>query len=309
MEPKTAPRSGRDTGRKPDIFMSRSDLLSMMTEKIPEMPNKARRVTEWLASNMSEAAFKSIGDAASELDVSKAQLVRVARALGFAGWSELKDAIQRSLLDEVNPAAILTRTAEMSGDVSLDILRTEHANIDETWARLSKDKVAKFCDMTREATINALAGLEISSLVMELAYTRYCFMGLPTILMKRGSLSLIEQARTLGKGALMVVCEIPSYSVDATEAAAEAKASGAKLVTITDSPAAPVCRHADLEFSFSVASTTFGGSIIGAVFLIHILTSALAANLGEPVRAAIEKQAAYLQDDRFFHPAYGLKMQ
>lgn len=289
--------------------MNREALLELMTSRLAAMPTKARRVTEYLAANMSKAAFLSIGDVAEELAVSKAQLVRVARSLGFAGWSELKEAIQSSLLDEVNPASILARANGMSGSVSEDILRVEHANIDDTWARLSEDKIAEFCRLTKEAELSALMGLGISSLAMELAYTRYCFMGLPTVMMRRGSLSLVEQARMLGPGALMIVCEMPSYSVDATDAVDEGKANGAKLVTISDSPTAPVCRLADLQFSVSAASATFGASIVGAIFLVHILTSALAARLGDSVRESIEKQAKFLQDSRFFHPAYGLKMQ
>jgi DNA-binding MurR/RpiR family transcriptional regulator len=279
----------------------------MMLQKIPDMPNKAKRVTEYLLSNMREAAFKSIGEVADELSVSKAQLVRVARVLGFSGYSELKECLQRAILEQVNPAAMLTKAVGMKDELPHKILQTEHANIDDTWMQVDMAKIDEFCRMVDDARSTALIGWGISSLVMELAYTRFCVMGLPTTLIKRGSLSLLEQARALPSGSVLVVCEMPSYAIDVTEAVSDAKDHGAKIVTISDSPAAPICRFADLSFFISAASPTFGSSIIGPVFLIHLLTSLLVVHMGDSAREALEKQAAYLHDERFYHPIFGLK--
>jgi DNA-binding MurR/RpiR family transcriptional regulator len=279
----------------------------MMLQKIPDMPNKARRVTEYLLSNMREAAFKSIGEVADELKVSKAQLVRVARVLGFKGYSELKDCLQDAILEQVNPAAMLTKAVGMRDELPHNILLSEHANIDDTWTQIDFGKMDDFCRLVESAKNTAMVGWGISSLVMELAYTRFCVMGLPSILVKRGSLSLVEQARAICDGSLIIVCEMPSYSIDVTEAIEEGERRGAKIVTITDSPAAPVCRYADVSFFVSGASPTFGSSIIGAMFLVHILTSSLVIHLGDTAKDALEKQAEYLHDERFFHPIYGLK--
>jgi DNA-binding MurR/RpiR family transcriptional regulator len=100
---------------------------------------------------------------------------------------------------------------------------------------------------------------------------------------------------------------MPSYAIEVTEAVADAKSRGTKIVTISDSPAAPICRFSDLSFFVSAASPTFGSSIIGPVFLTHVLTSSLVVHLGDSAREALEKQAAYLHDERFYHPIFGLK--
>ncbi|MDR1471521.1 MAG: MurR/RpiR family transcriptional regulator [Synergistaceae bacterium] len=287
--------------------MDSADLQNMMLQKISSMPNKARRVTAYLLSNMRKAAFKSIGEVADELEVSKAQLVRVARVLGFSGYSELKECLQKVILEQINPAAMLTKAVDMKDELPENILHVEHANIEDTWAQIDMDKVGKFCRMVEAAGSVAFIGWGISALVMELAYMRFCVMGLPAILCRRGSLSLVEQVRTLRPDSLIVVCEMPSYAIGVTEAVEEGREKGIKLVSITDSPAAPVCRHADLSFFVSASSPTFGSSIIGPIFLVHLLTSSLVVHLGEPARDALEKQAAYLHDERFFHPIFGLK--
>jgi DNA-binding MurR/RpiR family transcriptional regulator len=287
--------------------MDGPDLQNMMLQKLPSLPNKARRVTAYLLSNMRQAAFKSIGEVADELQVSKAQLVRVARVLGFDGYSELKSCLQKTILEQVNPAALLTKAVDMKDELPEKILQVEHANIDDTWTQTDASKVTEFCSLIDRAPQCAFVGWGISSLVMELAYMRFCVMGLPAVLMKRGSLSIMEQMRWMPKDGVILVCEMPSYAVDVTEAVSEGFGMGAKVVTITDSPAAPVCRYASLSFFVSSASPTFGSSIIGAVFLVHLLTSSLVVHMGDRAREALEKQAAYLHDERFFHPIFGLK--
>ncbi|MDR3076769.1 MAG: MurR/RpiR family transcriptional regulator, partial [Synergistaceae bacterium] len=242
-----------------------------------------------------------------ELQVSKAQLVRVARVLGFDGYSELKANLQKTILEQVNPAALLVKAADMKDELPEKILQVEHANIDDTWTQMDISKTAEFCGLVENSRMNAFVGWGISSLVMELAYMRFCVMGLPAVLMKRGSLSIVEQMRNISKDSLIFVCEMPSYAVDVTEAVAEGHAKGARVITITDSPAAPVCRYASLSFFVSSTSPTFGSSIIGPVFLVHLLTSSLVVHMGESAREALEKEAAYLHDERFFHPIFGLK--
>lgn len=287
--------------------MDSAQLQAMLREKMEQMPNKARRVVEYLLSNTREAAFLSIGEVAEKLDVSKAQLVRVSRMVGFEGYADLKDALQNSVLEHVNPTALLSKIMKNRQDLPEEILRMEHANLDDTWNQLKPQNIVKFCEMVRQANMVYCMGWGISSIVAESLYTRLMEMGIRSSLMKRGSVALIEQARTVAKGDIVVVCELPSYVIEVMESIEKIAANGATVITITDSPAAPVCQLSDLSFFVSDTSPTFGSSIVGPVFLVHILTSVLCVNLGEKVRAALQDQEMGLHDERIYYPAYGLR--
>ncbi len=287
--------------------MDGAELQALLRGSAETMPNKARRVVEYILSNMREAAFLSIGEVAEKLDVSKAQLVRVARIVGFKGYADLKGALQNAVLEQINPTALLSRIMENRQDLPEEILRMEHANLDETWNQLNPQHIVQFCEMVRSARLVYCMGWGISSIISEALHTRLIEMGIRSCLLRRGSLALIEQARTTGGGDLVVVCELPSYVIEVTESIEKAKSNGASVITITDSPAAPVCQMSDLSFYMSDRSPTFGSSIVGPVFLIHILTSVLCVNLGEQVRAALQDQEMGLQDERIYYPAYGLR--
>ena len=287
--------------------METEQLQELLREKMQGMPNKARRVVEYLLSNMREAAFRSIGDVADDLGVSKAQLVRVSRMLGFDGYSQLKDTLQSAMLGQVNPAAMLARILDNGQTLPITIQRLEHANIDDTWSQIQPENVSSFCSMLQEAEAVYCVGWGISSMVAESLFMRLRTMGIRAILMTRSGMTLQEQARSIGEKDIVVVCELPSFVIEVTEAVEIAKRNGARLITITDSPAAPICRFSDLRFFVSAASPMFGSSIIGPLFLVHILTSVLAVNMGDSTKAAMEEQASFLHDERIFHPVFGLK--
>ena len=289
------------------FYMDSTQLQNLLMERAHTMPNKARRVAEYLLANMREASFRSIGDIADELKVSKAQLVRVAQMLGFSGYAELKGCLQTAILEQINPAALLARAVSCSDSFPDSVFRAEHANIDDTMAQLTDEDSDRFCELVKHANTVYCMGWGISSLVAELLQMRLAVMGRKSMVMRRGSLSLWEQARSAGEGDVLVVCELPSYSVEVTESVEIASRNGAKVITITDSAAAPVCRFAELSFYVSANSPTFGSSTIGPLFLIHVLTSALAIALGEDARNSFDEQATFLHDERIFHPIFGLK--
>ncbi len=287
--------------------MTREELESLLRDKIPTLPKKARRVAEYLLSNMREVAFNSIGQVAQELQVSKAQLVRVARILGFQGYAELKSAFQKAILEQINPVTMLVKAKESGEGLAPNIFDTEHANLDNTWRMISKEKINAFIDLVKKANNIYCMGWGISSLVAETFYMRLRVMGLRGHLIKRGSLAIVEQVRCVKEGDVVIVCELPSYVVEVTEAIAKCAAQKASIVTITDTAAAPVCPMATLQFYVSALSPTFGSSIIGPLFLAHILTSILSVELGEAAQHALEEQVQFLHDERIFHPVFGLR--
>ena len=288
--------------------MDSTQLQNLLMEKAHTMPNKARRVAEYLLGNMREASFRSIGDIAAELKVLKAQLVRVAQMLGFTGYAELKLCLQQAILEQINPAALLARAVEThSNEVPDSIFNAEHTNLDDTMAQLTSEAIESFNKLVKGAGNIYCIGWGLSSLVVELIHMRLAVMGCRAFLCRRGALSMWEQVRSVRKGDLVIACELPSYTVEVTESVEFAYNRGAKVITLTDSAAAPVCRFATLQFNVSANSPMFGSSIVGPIFLANVLTTSLAKAMGKEAKKAFDEQATFLHDERIFHPIFGLK--
>ncbi len=294
--------------------MDMRSLEHQIREGLNKFPAKTRRVAEYILGNYSDVAFCSISDIAKKLNVSKAQLVRVARMFGFDGYASLKDVLKRELIAQVAPTSamagkIVNESHEEDKDTHIprELCRLEQANIEETLKSLESDLIIKFCETAKKSGVIYCMGWGISSLVAEWFHTRFSELGLKSVLIRRGSLSLTEQTRGIEKGDMLIVCELPSYVIEVTEAVTSAKSRGAFIVTLTDSPAAPVCAQSDLPFYVSDHSPTFGSSLIGPMFTVHILTSVLSYNMGEAGQKALAEQKESLSDSRVYYPAYGLR--
>ena len=276
--------------------------------RLNDFPAKTRRVAEYILGNSSEVAFHSISETAERLSVSRAQLVRVARMLGFDGYADLKKTLKKKLLDQVIPAAMKTQDTDDS-DLAGKLCRLEQANIDETYRNLILDREAvnEFCSAVQEADAIYCMGWGISALPAEWLYTRFSELGLKSVLMRRGALSLIEQARGIGPDDMLIVSELPSYVIEVTEAVSRIAARKTFIAAITDSPAAPVCEHSRLNFYVSDNSPLFGSSLIGSMFAVHVLTSILAQDMGTEGREALRTQKESLNDERIYYPSYDLR--
>ncbi|MDR2175180.1 MAG: MurR/RpiR family transcriptional regulator [Synergistaceae bacterium] len=285
--------------------MNAHELQEFLRKKMDSFPTKTRRVAEYLLTQSSKVAFLSISEVADRLSVSKAQLVRVARMLGFEGYSDLKGIFKQALLEQISPSS----AAEDShrSDIPENLRRLEQANIEETFKNLPPDAIVKFCEAAKRASALYCMGWGISALVAEWLYTRFTELGLKAVLVRRGSMSLLEQTRAVKSDDMLIVCELPSYVIEVTEAVEKIYRKGSFVVTLTDGPAAPICRSSHLPFHVGDVSPTFGSSLLGPMFAVHVLTSVLAFNLGEEGQAALAAQKEGLNDERVYYPAYGLR--
>ena len=276
--------------------------------RLNNFPVKTRRVAEYILSNSSEIAFHSISETAEALSVSRAQLVRVSRMLGFDGYADLKNTLKKNLMTHVIPSAAKTGL-ENGSDIISELCRLEQANINETYKNFNLDLslLDKFCETVKNSDAIYCMGWGISALPAEWLYTRFAELGLKSVLMRRGSLSLTEQARGIKSNDMLIVFELPSYVIELTEAVKKISSGGTSVATITDSAAAPVCSYSKLNFYVSDQSPLFGSSLIGSMFAVHVLTSVLANKMGTEGKNALESQKENLNDKRVYYPSYGLR--
>ncbi|MBQ6773534.1 MAG: MurR/RpiR family transcriptional regulator [Synergistaceae bacterium] len=277
--------------------------------RLNHFPTKTRRVAEYILANSSEVAFHSISETAEKLSVSRAQLVRVARMLGFEGYADLKNTLKHKLMTQVIPSSLSVQLDGKADNTSSELCRLEQANIEETCKNLNmnRESISEFCKTAQKSDVIYCMGWGISSLPAEWLYTRFSELGLKSVLMRRGSLSLLEQSRGIRANDMLIVCELPSYVIEVTEAVEKISQRNTAIASITDSPAAPVCSYSGMHFYVSDHSPLFGSSLIGSMFAVHVLTSILAQDMGLAGRQALEAQKEGLTDQRVYYPSYGLR--
>lgn len=73
-----------------------ADFGQIISEKYKELTKSEKQIADYLRKNQEEAAFLSVGEVASRLDLSEATLVRFARSLGFDSYPAMREVLQEN---------------------------------------------------------------------------------------------------------------------------------------------------------------------------------------------------------------------
>ncbi|MEG0179910.1 MAG: MurR/RpiR family transcriptional regulator, partial [Oscillospiraceae bacterium] len=66
------------------------DIMDTMTSKYNSLTKSGKKVADYIFANRLEVQFMSITALADECNVAEATVFRLCRALGFAGYNDLK---------------------------------------------------------------------------------------------------------------------------------------------------------------------------------------------------------------------------
>jgi DNA-binding MurR/RpiR family transcriptional regulator len=151
-----------------------------------ELRASEKQVATWIALHPVETASMSADRLADAVGVSDASVVRAARALGYAGFSDLKNALHRDLSvalatapHRVDPRAISMR--DRPDDYLAGVQRASHQLIDEMHRRLSADEIRAAAVTIARSRITHLYGIGPSSSVAEYLGLRLHRNGQPTM--------------------------------------------------------------------------------------------------------------------------------
>src|SRR5215472_8739309 len=72
---------------------SKSSPLSELCSALPSLPMRLREVGRFVAANDYDATTRSMRDLAAEAGADPAAFTRLAKALGYSGWDELRAAL------------------------------------------------------------------------------------------------------------------------------------------------------------------------------------------------------------------------
>lgn len=88
-----------------------------LEDRFPGLTKSQQRIASYLLDNYDEAAFLPAAAVAERFGVSEATVVRFARAVGYAGYPELRGILQELFRQKASPAARLRRKLDdLKGD-------------------------------------------------------------------------------------------------------------------------------------------------------------------------------------------------
>lgn len=245
------------------------------------------RVLTALIEAPQRAAVSSITELAGQVDVNASTLSRLARRLGYSGFSKLQDVFRRELTegrsfysdqasqlvvgaDDKGTLAQLTRLGRQeSANIASTIEQVDPATFEAVVASLSQAKRVRIYGMR-----------QFNSLALFMAY------GLGMLRPDVGALDSSRQGvadalAQLETGDVLVVASCFPYTPSVLATAEVAARHGITVIALTDSASSPLAKTARHSFFVPNRSLFFSNSMCAFMLLAEGLLSAVASSLGE----------------------------
>lgn len=254
---------------------AKSSPLSELRIALPSLPMRLQEVGRFVAANDYDATTRSMRDLAAEAGADPAAFTRLAKAIGYSGWDELRAALTEAR--RPSPTSPFSGRAKgrrhgPNADITLiaDKLEAEAAGL----PRISAHAIADAARALHDAKRIWIAGYRSCRSVAELLnYELRLFRPEQAQLVGTSGPDDLDLGAFRPGEAVIVIGFMP-YTRASVRVAQAAYRAGATLVAIADSVAAPMAEGADHVLLFEAASSPgFFPSLTGALAIAQSLAA------------------------------------
>jgi DNA-binding MurR/RpiR family transcriptional regulator len=276
----------------------KSSPLSELCSALPSLPMRLQQVGRFVAANDYDATTRSMRDLATVAGADPAAFTRLAKAIGYSGWDELRAALTEARRPvESSPFSARTkgRRRGPNPEISLvsDKLEAEAAGLN----RISSDAVASAAKTLHAARRIWISGFRSCRGVAELLNYQLRLFRPDTVQLVGGSGPEDLDLGAFRAGEAVVVIGFAPYSMASVLSARAAHSSGATLIAVADKISAPMAEGADHLLLFEAASSPgFFPSLTGATAIAQSLAAATFMLGGATARRRLEETEARLAD-------------
>ena len=277
---------------------ARPSPLTELCSALPSLPSRLQQVGRFVAANDYDATTRSMRELASVAGADPAAFTRLAKAIGYSGWDDLRAALTEARRPEQSSpfsGRAKGRRAGPNPEMSLisDKLEAEAAGL----ARISPGAIAGAAKALHGARRIWIAGFRSCRSVAELLNYQLRLFRPDSVQLVGGSGPEDLDLGAFRTGDAVVVIGFAPYSTASVLSARAAHASGATLIAIADKVAAPMAEGADHLLQFeAAASPGFFPSLTGAIAIAQSLAAATFMLGGASTKRRLEETEARLAD-------------
>ena len=254
---------------------AKSSPLRELCSALPSLPSRLQQVGRFVAANDYDATTRSMRDLAAEAGADPAAFTRLAKALGYSGWDELR----ARLTEARRPAQSRPFSGRAKGrrhgsgsDVALigDKLEAEAAGL----TRIAAGPVARAAEALHAVSRIWIAGFRSCRSVAELLNYELRLFRPDAVQLVGGSGPWDLDLGAFHRDDAVIVIGFTPYSRASVLSARAAHQRRATLIAIADSLAAPMAEGADHILLFeAAASPGFFPSLTGAIAIAQSLAA------------------------------------
>jgi DNA-binding MurR/RpiR family transcriptional regulator len=292
-----APPTDPPASSRPGTIEELRDLTLRIRRKEIDLAlgSKALDVLARLVDTPEQTAVRSISELADGQGVNASTLTRLAKRLGYAGFSDFQSVFRQAIADDER--YFYSRQAGRLMSVTRG--EREEVHVLERIGQETKANIDGFLGQTDAETLKRAAVLLATAPRVRVhgvrqfhAFASFMVYGLG---MLRSDVALLDAPRLgeaealsqLSPGDLVLVASCAPYTRSVAEVAAVAEKAGLEVIAVTDSRSSPLVPPARHAFFIPHASSFFSNSMGAYIVFCEGLLNLVARELGERAIAAL----------------------
>jgi DNA-binding MurR/RpiR family transcriptional regulator len=272
-------------------------VAELVAERFDRLSGQLRLAARHLLDHPEDVALGSMRELANQAGLPPVTFVRLARALGFADFSELRQLFQNQLRDggdgrgfSGKARALQRRGHDDGGATELlkDLFAAEIDNLELTFGKNHPEIVESALTLVDQARRVCVLGQRSCYAPAYFFNYVYRLFRTNSVLLQDQGGTVADELRAIGAGDLLLVITVAPYTTSVVRAVRYAKEQGVKVLAITDDPLGPVGRAADAALLVTAATPSFFHSVVPVMALVQALLALLVARGDRDALAAIE---------------------
>jgi DNA-binding MurR/RpiR family transcriptional regulator len=261
----------------------------IIAARYPGLSQKLQQAADILVTNKFEVASRTLRAISAAYDLSPATLSRLARALGFDTYDDMRDVMRDDVGRQVD--GMSDRVARLRATPAATVMDRQiaacMANIEDMRELNPHARMEQAVDLMLAARNVVLFGAFGSSGIVEyMAYLTNYFAPNWTLAGRRGA-SLGASVAGLGPQDVLFVVTTAPHAHRAVITAKAASDQGATVIVVTDSHTCPAVRHSTVSFFVPSQSPQFFSSYAATLVLMEGLIATLIARSPDDLTARI----------------------
>ncbi|KPB02599.1 MurR/RpiR family transcriptional regulator [Ahrensia marina] len=279
-----------------------------LAKRYVDLSAKLRQAADFVVAHPFEVATRSLRSISSDIEIAPATFTRLAQALDYASYEELREEIRnsigrnsRTLSDGVE--RIQTQHAGSGSSFANEHLSACIKNIETLRADIDEEKAGRVVTKLAAARKVFLFGALGSAGVAEYMAYAAAFITDNWQLASRTGASLGGGLLGLNSDDVLIVFTKEPHANQAIKAAEMAAASGCFVVVITDSHRCPALTYASAHFIVPTQSPHFFSSYAATIALVETIIGLLVVKIGAAAKDRIHnveesnRRLEYLSDE------------
>lgn len=261
-------------------------LISHIQSQYTRFSKGQKLIAQYILKNYDKVAFMTACKLGETVGVSESTVVRFANALGYSGYPKLQDALQEVIKNKLTTVQRVDMVKEFNDDSAIlkKIVKSDMDNIKDTLEGIDEKAFEEAANRILKAKRIYIVGMR-SSFTIAQYLGFYLGIILDSVHVIRTDMGdAFEQVVKINEDDVLIAISFPRYSKKSYQIVSYAKEKGAHIVSLTDSPFAPVASFTDNLLLVKSNMVSFVDSLVPALSIANALIVSVGMKENEDIK-------------------------